>query len=75
MAVFDSVPSRCRHGERKGYGRGRPPGLPTQKTLEAILSRVALPQVPTNASTLSEARFHKNVKSVRGAPRVFDRAV
>jgi len=28
-----------------------------------------------NASALSEARFHKSVKSGRGAPRAFDRAV
>ena len=28
-----------------------------------------------NASALSEARFHKSVKSRRGAPRAFDRAV
>ena len=31
--------------------------------------------VPTNASALSEARFHKSVKAGRGAPRAFDRAV
>jgi len=28
-----------------------------------------------NVSTLSEARFHKSVKSGRGALRAFDRAV
>ena len=32
-------------------------------------------QLLINASALSEARFHKSVKSGRGAPRAFDRAV
>ncbi len=30
---------------------------------------------PSNVSALSEARFHKSVKSGRGALRAFDRAV
>ena len=34
-----------------------------------------LPYGPVDASALSEARFHKSVRSGRGAPRAFDRAV
>lgn len=50
----------------------------SSKLVERVLpndGQTILGQRPINVSTLSEARFHKGVKSGRGALRVFDRAV
>src|SRR6266478_4695979 len=76
----DGVREGCDHRdeqEEKRYTRFSPNeccdvGL---SELEAM-SVLAGPRLRAgDASALSEARFHKSVKSGRGAPRAFDRAV
>ena len=63
---FMACSPTCGHSQHCDYSR-------ITGTQEVINSPVGF--VPGNVSALSEARFHKSVKSGRGALGAFDRAV